>query len=140
MKRPYSLVWGYINLCCDVLRIHHDYFPYKQIFGLAEKQLKEDFKITVHVVDEKHNILPCRLRISNKMDITVSPLHHASYKNKPTWTVEICVLEGAVNDPNEYMINPALLDWGWLTDPDTDIQRNRHYTHNQSVSQADRPI
>ena len=146
MMPPYSLLRNYVDLCCDVLKAHHDYFPYKQIFESAERKLDQEIEVTVHIVDDQNGVMPCRLCLSRDTELKITPIKCGQSDqccgscHTDTWIIERQFMDQVIKNPDDFLVNPALLDWGWLTDPDTDIQRNRHYTHNQSVSQADRPI
>jgi len=108
----YQLFQRYLDVCNRALDMNKDKFPFKQI--LLPVQLSQSSKtIEVSIIDD----LP-----KDSYTLTVNG-HHlvgnihgqcANCKCDGKWRIHKSYLEDVIRHPDEYIQNPAKIDWEWL--------------------------
>lgn len=106
-----QLFQQYLEICNQALEQNKGKFPYTEIWGARLKTLKEEMNIHAVVFDDRPK-LAYMLRLTKDMKIEI-----AGKKTTPpedAWPFTYQYLKRVVDNPQEYMANPAKLEWGWL--------------------------
>ncbi|MCB2081765.1 MAG: hypothetical protein H6908_01745 [Hyphomicrobiales bacterium] len=103
-----ALFKAYLEVCNKAMDANKDRFPYKHIWEAVEKVLA-DKEIEIRVIDDQPKAA-YTLRIGN---------HHIEIANGEKhsddgWKVSTSYLKEVVEHPEEYIRNPAKIDWEWL--------------------------
>jgi hypothetical protein len=106
-----QLFKSYMEICNKSLECNKEKFPYKQILQAAQGLL-QDNKISLSIYDD-HPKATYDLAIhDNKIDVVGKSKKNGG-ANK-AWHVNKSYLEKVVSNPQEYINNPAKIDWDWL--------------------------
>lgn len=103
-----ELFQSYLEVCNQALEANKDRFPYKQMLEASEKLLGAR-EITVAVYDDQPKAV-YDLALSEK-HLSAKP--HESECQK-AWRLNRSYLEEVVNHAEDYIKNPAKIDWAWL--------------------------
>lgn len=101
----------YVEVCNRAIEANKDKFPYTEIWGARLKSLQDEVKIHAVVFDDRPK-LAYMLRLTKEMKIEI-----AEKKELPpedAWPFTYQYLKRVVEHPQEYIANPARLQWGWL--------------------------
>lgn len=101
----------YLEICNRAIELNKGKFPYTEIWGARLKDLKEEMEIHTVVFDDRPK-LSYLLRLTKDMKIEI-----AEKKEMPpedAWPFTYQYLKRVVDNPKEYLENPARLEWGWL--------------------------
>jgi hypothetical protein len=101
----------YLEICNQAIEKNKSKFPYTEIWGARLNALKEELKIHAVVFDDRPK-LAYMLRLTKDMKIEI-----AEKKELPpedAWPFTYQYLKRVVDNPKEYIENPAKLEWGWL--------------------------
>ena len=98
----------YLEICNEAVQHNRDRFPYKPIWDAVETLMK-DREVAVAIYDD---------RPKETCEVTLQD-HQLKAKqvDKPAdgaWHVNMSYLERVVRNPEEYIHNPAKIDWEWL--------------------------
>ena len=109
-----DLIDRYVAVCNEALRLNRDRFPFRQIWNALNAN-QQDYKSYIYITDGDYIDKRCYIFQSNDQGIT-SHLVQAPENNKAKrcWYLPLAYLTTVTNDPQTYINNPALLDWGWL--------------------------
>ena len=114
-----QLFLRYLEICNKALDCNKDKFPYKQIWQAAQKVLS-DKNISLAIYDD-HPKATYDLSIhDNHIDVVGKNVKEE--KSDDAWHVNMSYMEKVVSNPDEYIRNPAKIDWDWL--------RNRLHVKN----------
>ncbi|MDG1287698.1 MAG: hypothetical protein P8P30_09085 [Rickettsiales bacterium] len=113
MEDPFTeyerLFRDYVKICNRALTVNKDIFPFKHIWNAAEAELQNgSVKIIIYDDEPKMNY---SLRLQNNK-IDASACSHIG-KDEP-WYLNTSYLRRVVEHPDEYIDNPAMIDWDWL--------------------------
>lgn len=101
----------YLEICNRAIEQNRSKFPYTEIWGARLKDLKDEMEIHAVVFDDRPK-LSYLLRLTKDMKIEI-----AEKKEMPpedVWPFTYQYLKRVVDNPKEYLENPARLEWGWL--------------------------
>ena len=101
----------YLEICNRAIELNKNKFPYTEIWGARLKALEDEIKIQAVVFDDRPKI-SYLLRLTKDMKIEI-----AEKKELPpedAWPFTYQYLKRVVDHPQEYLENPARLEWGWL--------------------------
>lgn len=104
----------YLDICNQALDANKSTFPYNCILKAAQAMLK-DKTITLTLYDDRPKT---SFELSLKHDhLKVTDSHAPCEQTKQSersWRVNMSYLEDVVLHPEEYIKNPAKIDWDWL--------------------------
>lgn len=105
-----NLLFGkYIEICNTAIKNNKDRFPYKHIwqagFGLVNGK---DIEFTVFDDQPQGKFV---VNIYNNL-LVLSP---GGFLSDRSWKLLYSNIRRVIDNPDEYINNPSLLDWGWLT-------------------------
>jgi len=101
----------YLKICNQAIEQNKSKFPYTEIWGARMKLMEKDAKVEAIVYDDRPK-LSYMLRLTKDMKIEI-----AEKKEIPpdeAWPFTYQYLKRVVDHPQEYIENPAKLEWGWL--------------------------
>ncbi len=101
----------YLEICNQAIEKNRDKFPYTEIWGARFKELKDETTLHAIVYDDRPKVA-FMLRLTPDMKIEI-----VEKKPVPTadeWPFTYQYLKRVVDNPQEYIANPAKLEWGWL--------------------------
>jgi hypothetical protein len=104
-----KLLSQYIQICNAALAANKNRFPYKQILSAAQQQ-QNNKQTKVGIIDN-HPTPRYAIKIKD---------NHISYgtcsdlENGATWFITKSYIEEVLQNPDDYIKNPAKLDWEWL--------------------------
>ena len=101
----------YLEICNQAIEKNKSKFPYTQIWGERLKLLEEEMKIQAIVYDDRPKI-SYMLRLTKDMKIEI--VDKKTIPPEDAWPFTYQYLKRVVDNPNEYIDNPARLEWGWL--------------------------
>jgi len=101
----------YLEICNRAIEQNKNKFPYTEIWGSRLKALEEDMKIHAVVFDDRPK-LSYILRLTKDMKIEI--VEKKDIPPEDAWPFTYQYLKRVVDNPKEYIENPARLEWGWL--------------------------
>ena len=101
----------YLEICNQAIEHNKNKFPYTEIWGAHFKALKTDAILDAVVYDDRPK-LACKLRLTPDMKIEI--VEKKPIKSEDEWPFTYQYLKRVVDNPKEYIENPAKLEWGWL--------------------------
>ena len=100
----------YLEICNRAIEQNKNKFPYTEIWGARFKTLKTEATLQAIVYDDRPKAA-FMLRLTKDMKIEI-------VEKKPVpedeWPFTYQYLKRVVDNPKEYIDNPAKLEWGWL--------------------------
>lgn len=113
-ERENSLFYRYLDVCNKAMDKNQEIFPYKQLWDVVQKVIGKkivSFTLYDDVPKEVYDVIlkGTHIEVVN---------HFAVLKGKEPrgWRVNKAYLEKVVKNPQDYINNPARLDWDWLKD------------------------
>ncbi len=106
-----QLFLRYLEICNEALDCNKDKFPYKQIWHAAQKFL-QDKNISLAVYDDNPKVTYNLSINDNHIDVVSKKVE--GKKSDGAWHVNMSYMEKVVSNPEEYINNPAKIDWDWL--------------------------
>ncbi len=103
----------YLDICNQALKKNKDTFPYMEIWGARWKNVKPDTVFQCAIYDDRPKII-YTLQLTKNMTLKILKKSHAPPED--AWPFKYSYLKHVVDNPGNYIDNPANLDWGWLTD------------------------
>lgn len=101
----------YLEICNRAIELNKGKFPYTEIWGARLKDLKEEMEINAVVFDDRPK-LSYLLRLTKDMKIEIAEKREMPPED--AWPFTYQYLKRVVDNPKEYLDNPARLEWGWL--------------------------
>ena len=101
----------YLEICNRSIEQNKGKFPYTEIWGARLKDLKEEIKIHAVILDDRPK-LAYTLRVNK--DMTIEIAEKKELPPEDAWPFTYQYLKRVVEHPQEYIENPARLEWGWL--------------------------
>jgi hypothetical protein len=104
-----QLFLRYLQICNQALESHQDDFPYKQLWESVQKGL-QDKTISLAVYDDHPKVTYDVAMSDNHIDVI-----GVRNETDNAWHVNLSYLEKVVANPEEYINNPAKIDWEWIS-------------------------
>ena len=101
----------YLAICNRAIETNKTKFPYNEIWGARLKNLKDSAKIHAVVFDDRPK-LAYILRLTHDMKIEIE--ENKVLPPDDAWPFTYQYLKRVVDNPDDYINNPARLEWGWL--------------------------
>ena len=101
----------YLDICNTAIERNKNKFPYTEIWGARLKLLEEEMKIQAIVYDDRPKVA-YMLRLTRDMKIEI--VEKKTLPPEDAWPFTYQYLKRVVDNPQEYIENPAKLEWGWL--------------------------
>ena len=101
----------YLEICNQAIEQNKNKFPYTQIWGARFKELKDEATLHAIVYDDRPKVA-YRLRLTK--DIKIEILEKKAPPPEDAWPFTYQYLKRVVDNPKDYIHNPAKLEWGWL--------------------------
>ncbi len=99
----------YVAVCNRALETHKDEFPYKQLWEMAQVALEKQ-PVSLAIYDDQLKAVYDVLLHDNHLNIVAESHAQPSH----VWHMNRHYLEQVVNNPDDYINNPAKIDWEWL--------------------------
>lgn len=110
--KEYDLVFQqYLEICNRAIEQNKSKFPYTEIWGSRLKALEDEMKIHAVVFDDRPK-LSYVLRLTKDMKIEIAEKKEVPPED--AWPFTYQYLKRVVDNPKDYIDNPARLEWGWL--------------------------
>ena len=101
----------YLDVCNQAIEKNKDKFPYTEIWGARLQALEEEMKVEAIVYDDRPKAA-FMLRLTRDMKIEI--VEKKALPPEEAWPFTYQYLKRVVDNPKEYIDNPAKLEWGWL--------------------------
>jgi len=101
----------YLEICNRAIEQNKSKFPYTEIWGARLKALEEEMKVEAIVYDDRPKAA-FTLRLTRDMKIEI--VEKKPIKTDDEWPFTYQYLKRVVDNPQDYIDNPAKLEWGWL--------------------------
>ena len=101
----------YLEICNRAIEQNKNKFPYTEIWGSRLKQMEEEMKVEAITYDDRPKA-SYMLRLTKDMKIEI--VEKKELKPEEAWPFTYQYLKRVVDSPQEYIDNPAKLEWGWL--------------------------
>lgn len=101
----------YLAICNRAIEQNKNKFPYTEIWGTRLKALEEIMKIHAVVFDDRPKI---SFVLGLTPDMKIKILEKKPIPPEDAWPFTYQYLKRVVDNPKEYVDNPARLEWGWL--------------------------
>ena len=108
-----DLLQDYVSVCNRVLQENRDRFPYSHIWRAAEEALSGR-AIKFAVFDDQPKA-ECTISIEANV---LSEKTEALQDEAPVMRLSAQYMEDVVSNPEKYVGDPSLIDWGWLKPPE----------------------
>jgi len=112
-----ELFLRYIDVCNKAIEAHQGEFPYAQLWHSAEESL-DGLPIVVAVYDDEPKAA-YRLSV-NEQHIDTIDIEPDAIDNDDAWHVRTSYMQKVIENPEEFIENPAKIDWGWMQSGSTD--------------------
>lgn len=102
----------YLDVCNQALTANKDRFPFKHILEAADNAAKPK-NVEVRIIDDK----PDRAYVIRLEDQRILGEGHQFCQNCDCdgyWNVPRSYLENVVQNPEDYIANPAKINWDWM--------------------------
>ncbi|MBG79010.1 MAG: hypothetical protein CL570_08300 [Alphaproteobacteria bacterium] len=109
-----TIMIRYLNICNRAMASNRERFPFKQIFDAAQRH--ECGKVI------EVNIIGAAQPLSYAMTLDHEGLHvkpHDACEDcqcDKKWDITYDYLQKVMRAPEHYIQNPAMLDWGWVSE------------------------
>jgi len=101
----------YLEICNRAIEQNKDKFPYTEIWGAQVRAMKEEMKVEAIVYDDRPKAA-FMLRLTKDMKIEI--VEKKALPPEEAWPFTYQYLKRVVDNPEDYIENPAKLEWGWL--------------------------
>jgi len=101
----------YLEICNQAIEKNKSKFPYTEIWGARLKALEEELKFEAIVYDDRPKA-SFMLRLTRDMKIEI--VEKKTIPPEEAWPFTYQYLKRVVDNPQDYIENPAKLEWGWL--------------------------
>jgi len=101
----------YLEICNLAIEQNKSKFPYTEIWGARFNNLEAEAKLQAIVYDDRPKVA-FTLRLTKDMHIEI--VDKKSIPPDEEWPFTYQYLKRVVDNPKEYIENPAKLEWGWL--------------------------
>lgn len=118
----------YLAVCNEALRQNSGRFPFKQILAEAGRCATCGQAVEVLIVDDQPTQGICVTYGDDRRLMVSDP--HAQAVPPRKWKVTRSYLLNVIQNPGEYIDNPAKINWEWLYD----LQRDQAPQDEQSMS------
>jgi hypothetical protein len=109
-----SLLRNYVALCNEAIEANRNKFPYSHLWRAAMEN-QDNTHLTFELIDDRPKCdLPIKLSEERLIPREEKNPDCNPYKDR-VMVVKMSYLEKVLNNPAEFIANPALLDWEWLT-------------------------
>ena len=106
-----KLFHDYLEICNQAIEKNKHIFPYTEIWGARLKALKEEMKVEAIIYDDRPKVA-FLLRLTPEMKIEI--IEKKNLPPEEAWPFTYKYLRRVVDNPQDYIENPAKLEWGWL--------------------------
>ena len=103
----------YLEICNQAIEQNKNKFPYTEIWGARFKTLEKEATLHATVYDDRPKVA-FTLRLTPDMKIEI--VDKKAILPEDEWPFKYEYLKRVVDNPKEYIDNPAKLEWGWLRD------------------------
>ncbi len=111
-----DLMKCYLDVCNQALALNKERFPFREILGAAEKS-EQGKIIEVNIIDADPNI-SYAMTLGGDGIVAVPHSACTDCKCDRKWQVTKNYLEDVAKNPQNYMQNPAKINWEWMYDVD----------------------
>jgi hypothetical protein len=101
----------YLEICNRAIEQNKNKFPYTEIWGSHMEKLEKEMKVEAIVYDDRPKAA-YMLRLTKDMKIEI--VEKKPIPPEEAWPFTYQYLKRVVDNPKEYIDNPAKLEWGWL--------------------------
>lgn len=109
--KEYELVFQqYLEICNRAIEQNKNKFPYTEIWGARFKTIEAEAMLQAIVYDDRPKA-SFTLRLTKDMKIEIVEKKTISDEE---WPFTYQYLKRVVDNPKDYIDNPAKLEWGWL--------------------------
>ncbi|MCS5597843.1 MAG: hypothetical protein NZ828_11385 [Alphaproteobacteria bacterium] len=105
-----NLFVQYLDVCNRAIDANKHRFPFKQIME-SVRDVQTHKNVEVIILDD-HPPVSCVICFDDNQKITTQPA--IGVRGLQKWRVSKAYLENVINNPDEYIQNPAKIDWEWL--------------------------
>lgn len=114
-----DLINRYFQICNEALQANKDKAPFKHILQAAQTQ--NALKDVGIAVIEDHPTSQFIMHLNgDKIEVETNESCHQC-QCKAQWRVPKSYLENVIRNPEEYIKNPAKIDWEWLQSAGADV-------------------
>lgn len=126
-----DLLKRYMDVCGLAIEQNRGRFPYSQIFESIATVSPRD--VNICVIDN-HPVTTFSLRRTQDGDWSTSRLRAQPEGEPPIWIVKREYLQQVIDASDDFVANPAKLDWDWLSyategDPSLHGNSEEHAEH-----------
>jgi hypothetical protein len=111
-EQDYELVFQrYLEICNQAIEQNKNKFPHTEIWGARIKAMEAHTTLRAIVYDDRPKAA-FMLRLTHDMKIEI--VEKKTIPEADEWPFTYQYLKRVVDNPKEYIDNPAKLEWGWL--------------------------
>ncbi len=101
----------YLEICNQAIEHNKNKFPYTEIWGARFGKLETEATLEAIIYDDRPKAA-FTLRLTKDMKIEIVKKRLLS--DEEEWPFTYQYLKRVVDNPKDYIENPAKLEWGWL--------------------------
>jgi hypothetical protein len=101
----------YLEICNQAIEHNRNTFPYTEIWGARFNTLETEATLDAIIYDDRPKAA-FTLRLTKDMKIEI--VNKRLLSQEEEWPFTYQYLKRVVDNPKEYIENPAKLEWGWL--------------------------
>ena len=101
----------YLEICNQAIEHNKNKFPYTEIWGARFDKLETEATLEAIIYDDRPKAV-FNLRLTKDMKIEI--VKKKLLSDEEEWPFTYQYIKRVVDNPKEYIENPAKLEWGWL--------------------------
>jgi len=101
----------YLEICNRALEQNKTTFPYAEILGARFKAMEAEATLHATIYDDRPKI---EFVLHFTRDMKIEIMEKMPVASEGDWPFNYLYLKNVVDNPQEYIENPAKLEWGWL--------------------------
>lgn len=101
----------YLEICNRAIEQNKGKFPYTEIWGARVLELEEEMKVEAVIYDDRPKAA-YMLRLTKDMKIEI--IEKKTIPPEDAWPFTYQYLKRVVENQQDYIDNPAKLEWGWM--------------------------
>lgn len=109
-----AIIQSYVSVCNKALSLNKDRFPFKQILGAAKQSGKGKMvEVNIDHSDPRESFV---FTIENGQIIAKPHESCANCRCDKRWKINRHYLEEVISHPQDFINNPAKINWEWIYD------------------------
>jgi hypothetical protein len=108
-----TLLNAYVAICNQALQENKDIFPYKSMIEAIHHTI-EGKKIALSLIDDEPKVIACLSLEKDGVKLLPLDTEENQFVKINMCHLKMSYLKNVIDNPQEYIKNPAKIDWRWI--------------------------